>query len=359
MRVLVVANLYPTSSHPAFGSFVAERVAALRDAGVEVTVVAIHSPWAHHRLIRKYASLTLRAAVAAAHLLITGRRPDVVEAHIAFPTGLIAWPVARLLGARLALFAHGADVRDVPARWRGGKRVAAWLFRRADLVIANSDFLAALIRERFAAESKALHVVSPGVVVARFRDAASQDRAGLLFVGRLIPEKGVRELLEAVASLERELPSTWMPVLRVAGDGPERLRLEELARAMGIAVDFLGPMNRDAVAAEIGRSAIVVVPSVYDEPLGLVAIEAMASGAIVVASLAGGLRETVHDGVNGFGAEPGDVPSLAQAIGRAVAAFHDPDRAGEIRERAFEVASTHDIGCSVAKTLALFSGERR
>src|SRR6476660_7868835 len=106
VRVLVISNLYPSPAHPAFGTFVEARVRALQGLGADVRVVANRDPAVHRRIVPKYASLAWSAGRAAAGDRLRGRRIDVVEAHIAYPTGLIARPIAWLLGAPLVLFAH-------------------------------------------------------------------------------------------------------------------------------------------------------------------------------------------------------------------------------------------------------------
>ena len=119
-RILVVTNLYPTRSHPAFGTFVGARVRALRRAGATVTVAAITDPTPHRNVARKYLRLALIGARSGLSARLQGQPFDVVEAHIAFPTGMVAWPIAALGGSRLSLFCHGSDVIVLPWRSAGG-----------------------------------------------------------------------------------------------------------------------------------------------------------------------------------------------------------------------------------------------
>jgi glycosyltransferase involved in cell wall biosynthesis len=107
------------------------------------------------------------------------------------------------------------------------------------------------------------------------------------------------------------------------------------------------------------RAAVVVVPSTYQEPLGLVAIEAMAAGAIVVASAVGGLPESVIDGVTGFLVEPADVAALAAVIGRAIGVAGDPALAGTMRADALEEAKRHDVRAVAEASLAWYGTLRR
>lgn len=348
MKILVVSNLYPSERNPGFGTFVASRVEALTRAGQHVEVVAITDPAVHRRVARKYVSLTVRAIATAVRARLSRRPFDVVEAHIAFPTGLIALLAKYAGGRRVVLFAHGADVRELAWRSKSATRLAQQLFRRADLIVANSAFTKAQVL-RLGPLRRSPVVVSPGVVLP---PAAAPDerveRDGILFVGRLVPEKGVRELLLAMAGLDPPRPH-----LTVIGDGPLTQELRRLSAELLVHVTFLGSLPPSEVAKYMNAAEIVAMPSVYEEPLGLVAIEGMAHGAIVVAARTGGLAETAIDGHNAITTAPGNVPGLTTALRRAIALVGTPAGAS-LRAAALETAQNHDIGRSVSLTLKAY-----
>jgi glycosyltransferase involved in cell wall biosynthesis len=356
VRILVISNLYPSTEHPAFGTFVKARVEALRDLGAEVRVVANRDPAVHRRVAAKYASLALSAGVAAAGARVRGPAFDIVEAHIAYPTGLIARPAARLVGAPLVLFAHGSDVLAVATRSRRHARLAASAFDASSLIVANSHFLAGEIGRRYPRVADRVRVLSPGIELQQFADGQQGQRSGVLFVGRLAQGKGLDVLIRAMAALGagRGTSRGAIGPLVVLGDGPERARLATLADTLHVDLDLRGDVGRSAVAGAMQRAAVVAVPSVIREALGLVAIEAMASGAIVVASATGGLVETVIDGVTGLAVPPGDVDALAAAIGRAADLATDPIAGPAMRAAGWEMARTHDIRRSTADSLALY-----
>ena len=147
--------------------------------------------------------------------------------------------------------------------------------------------------------------------------------------------------------------------LTVIGDGPERQRLAALADDLGVEISLVGDAGRDAVATAMARAAVVVVPSTYPEPLGLVAIEAMAAGAIVVASAVGGLVESVADGVSGLLVDPGDPETLALAIERGLSLANDPSAGGAMRTAGLAVARQHDVRRAAAASLAWYGTLRR
>ncbi len=156
------------------------------------------------------------------------------------------------------------------------------------------------------------------------------DRTGVTFVGRLTRQKGVEDLLLALAQLPPSLRAST-PV-RIVGKGPERERLEVLARSVpGADISFLGRLTPEEVADLLATTALFVGPSTTvpegdAEAFGLAALEASRAGVPVVSYDYAGMPEAVLDGVTGLLAPVGDVTGLVdrmQALltdrGRAVA----------------------------------------
>jgi glycosyltransferase involved in cell wall biosynthesis len=133
----------------------------------------------------------------------------------------------------------------------------------------------------------------------------------LVFVGRLVSEKGIDLLLEALALLGRR---GCRPRLTVVGDGPEREALETQAAALGLAdrVAWAGVVTGAALAELLCRHRVLAVPSRYQEPFGIVALEGMACGCFVVGSAGGGLADAIGPG--GVTFPNGDATALAQAL---------------------------------------------
>jgi glycosyltransferase involved in cell wall biosynthesis len=349
LRILIVSNLYPDARLPAFGTFVAAHAEALQRAGAIVEVIAITGTPAHQDVIRKYAALSVRTLFHALTHRFRGMRPQVVEAHVAYPTALIAWIAARVLGARLVVYSHGSDVTS--ARSDLHRRLARRVFRAADLHVANSRFIAETLAERFRVEPGRILVLSPGIDFKRFALPRSYGkRSGVLYVGRLSSGKGVHELLAAVARLEEGKE------IRFVGDGPDRATLEQEAATMGIPATFDGAVAPEAVAVAMRAAAVVAVPSTYPEGLGLVALEAMAAGALVVASDIGGLPESVINDRTGWLVPAGDVDALASALSDALAlsAADDSGRRSQLLRRALAKARSHDVDAIARRLLVAY-----
>ena len=138
------------------------------------------------------------------------------------------------------------------------------------------------------------------------------ERAPLLCVGRLVPQKGFDMAIEAFALIAERFP--WAR-LQIAGTGPDRDDLLALGRRLGVGdrLDLLGRVEPDEVPRLLARSTALVMPSRY-EGLPLVALEAAWSARPVVAMAGPGLGEAVVDGTTGLLVPPGDVPGLARSM---------------------------------------------
>ncbi|MFA4991125.1 MAG: glycosyltransferase [Candidatus Omnitrophota bacterium] len=211
------------------------------------------------------------------------------------------------------------------------------LYRRADYVVAVSGGIAAKIKKSFMAPSRKIKVIHNPVDLARAD--ALRGRRGLLpvfknglprvgTVSRLSPEKGIDFLIDAFSGLSKKMDAR----LVIAGDGPERLRLEKMAIESGVRdkVLFTG-WAEDPFSCLAGMD-IFVLPSLW-EGFPNVILEAMACGVPVIASdCSGGIREVIKNGVNGVLVKPASPPALTEAM-RAL--LDDPvKRSGIIEEAA-------------------------
>ncbi len=154
------------------------------------------------------------------------------------------------------------------------------------------------------------------------------------YAGRLAPEKGVETLLRAFVPVRERLPGAELWIL---GDGPQRGRLEELARALHPegAVTFTGHLARTNVQRRLSRAWLQAVPSVWPEPFGLVTVEAMLRGTPVVASAVGAQPEIVRDGDTGVLVPPARADLLGEAL---TSLLTDPDRLRAMGRRGRERA---------------------
>jgi glycosyltransferase involved in cell wall biosynthesis len=329
--------MYPGPSAPDLGVFVKQLADELDRAGNEVSRVVID-----HRggSPTKYGGLAARALAEARRF-----HPDVVYAHFLFPAGAAAAFAARRVGARLVLTAHGRDVRNVGAI-PGVATATAAAIRRADAVIAVSDFLRRELEAKVPDAQGKVHVIDSGVDLGRFRHRDPAPlRAELgwespgthyLCVGTLDDRKNVVRLADAFATLDEGS-------LVFAGDGPLRTQLEGRER-----VRLLGRVAHQRVADLVAASDVVCQPSLI-EPFGQVVLEALASERPVVATRIGGPAELVTP-ETGVLVDPGSVDLIESGL-RAAANLPRPNPAARA------IAEEHDVVKQAARVARLLAGE--
>ncbi|OUP08465.1 glycosyltransferase [Collinsella sp. An2] len=194
-------------------------------------------------------------------------------------------------------------------------------YRKIDRIICPSQFLESKMAEGGFSTGQLVWMPNflPGDALATVGDrAVSGKEPYFLYLGRLSKEKGVDVLIESFARAwgEGKTPG-WRLV--IAGDGPERDRLERLAAARGLGgtVRFAGYVAGTARDGLLYDARYACVPSVWNENAPYSVLEAMAAGVPVIGSRIGGIPELVHDRVTGLLFRPGDTGSLAGLIGRA------------------------------------------
>jgi glycosyltransferase involved in cell wall biosynthesis len=140
-----------------------------------------------------------------------------------------------------------------------------------------------------------------------------------LFVGRLVSDKGGTLLVEAVGRLAQE---GFHPTLTITGSGPEEAPLRQQVKRLGLEEQtfFTGSLRGEALAREMNRHRVLVVPSLWAEPFGIVALEGIACGCWVIGSDQGGLKDAI--GPCGVTFPNGDVEALAASLGAAFSRIH-------------------------------------
>ncbi len=231
----------------------------------------------------------------------------VVHAHWWVPGGLAA-RLAERHGRPLVLTLHGTDVA-LAGRLPGGRRMMASVLRPATTVTAVSTYLAAEAAQALGVTRDRIPVTPMPLALGRTADPDAA-RSGAVFVGRLTRQKGVHDLLEALAMLKRQ----GLPLdLTIVGDGPERGNLKAQALALGLPVVFTGYVAPEEVANYLQDRRVFILPSVQ-EGLGLAVAEALTQGVPVVATRSGGIPDLMADPEAGILVPPGEPPALAQAI---------------------------------------------
>lgn len=292
--------------------------------GIHVHRLNSYAPMEQGDFLQWVFQLNLAMVDAVEELRRDGLQVDILHAH----DWLVGW-AAMELKERMSLplittihaLEHGRNQgihTPLQQRIHDCERM---LTAASDHVIVCSHYMGEEVVRLFGVRREKLCVIFNGVEVPEETHGARVDLRQelalgngpiLFFVGRLVREKGVHLLLEAVSRLGWEFPDLR---LVVAGKGPQADELKELAWRLGMAenVRFLGFVE-DERRNELFRLAdVAVFPSLY-EPFGIVALEAMAFGTPLLVADTGGLREIVRHGENGAMMYTGDVESLINQL---------------------------------------------
>ena len=244
-----------------------------------------------------FGKLNYLSAGPALRRMIRLERPDIVHAHYASGYGFLCstW----LTKGSYILSMWGSDIfvfpRDPVRRWILTRNLA-----RASTLLSTSE---AMRREAAKYTSQPIHLTPFGVDAGQFRPPSErpQDRVFRIGTARILAKKsGIDTLLEAFAAFSKSCRGRNYELL-IAGDGPERSKLEQLASRYGIEnnVSFLGWISHCQLPAFLQRLDIFCALS-RSESFCVAALEASACGVPVIASNTEGLPETVQDGTTGF-----------------------------------------------------------
>ncbi|MDQ4010201.1 MAG: glycosyltransferase family 4 protein [Actinomycetota bacterium] len=261
----------------------------------------------------------------------------------AAPLALLGPALRRAGVRRVVASSHGHEVgwSMLPAGRMALRRIGT----DADVVTAVSRYTRRRIASAFGPQA-ALELLPPGVDCTAFQpDPAARaeirrrHRLGeapvVLCVSRLVPRKGQDTLVKALPAIRRQVPGAR---LLLVGDGPRRAALQRLAEACGVAdaVVSTGPVPWSELPAHYAAGDVFAMPcrtrgrGLDVEGLGLVYLEAAATGLPVVAGDAGGARETVRTGDTGELVNGRDVAAVAKTVGTLLA---DPERAAAMGRR--------------------------
>ncbi|THF81618.1 glycosyltransferase family 4 protein [Cohnella fermenti] len=231
-------------------------------------------------------------------------------------------------GRRYIISTHGMDMLMF-RRFPGLNQVVKLILRKADGVLTNSEYTRRLVLE-YGVDSRRISIVNPGVESIYHKREPSpeliarHDLAGryvLLTVGRLVTRKGHDRVIEALPAILKRIPNA---VYMIVGDGPERERLERLAKEEGVAdaVRFVGSVSGSERLNEyfnLASQFIMVARELKEgnaEGFGIVYLEAASACVPVIAGRSGGASEAVLDGVTGLLVDPESTGEIAKAVVR-------------------------------------------
>ena len=353
MRILIVTSQFPIAGEPNRGRPVYQTVTALsRMAQVRVlSPVASYPSWARPRSYLYRASDTAHPVEGCdvryldyppqpprsrprdgwlcgrtRHAPQRDFAPDVVLGYWLYPDAYGAMLAARRARLPLVVGARGSDLR---VRDRISRALTRPVLHNARRILVVSEDLGRVAVDGYGADPRRIRVIPNGCDAAIFHP---QDRGAaraalgipeqarlVVYIGRLVPEKGLRELLDAMDMLAGTDPAVSLAMI---GEGPMRAELEARIAAMPAGrARLVGAQPPADVARWMAAADLVTLPS-YSEGHPNVLVEAAACGRPVVATPVGGIPEVV-DGATGILVPPRDAPALAGGLREVLARIWD------------------------------------
>jgi glycosyltransferase involved in cell wall biosynthesis len=299
------------------------------------------------------------------------KRYDVIHANF-FMSGLATLKTKHALGIPLVMTFHalgkvrrlhqGSDDGFPDERFAIEER----LVKEADLIIAECPCDEADLRELYATDPNRIRIVPCGFDAGEFAplDRAQAraalgwptDRFAVLQLGRLVPRKGIDNVVRALALLrERSDVDAHLYIVGGNADVPNEIATPEIARLRGVAatcgvqhhVTFIGRRGRAQLRAYYGAADVFVTTPWY-EPFGITPIEAMACARPVIGADVGGIRYSVVDGKTGFLVPPREPAALAERLAQLAG---DPALAEQMGAAGFERAHANFTWSGVARQL--------
>jgi len=247
-------------------------------------------------------------------------KPDIIHVHHGFPFSWAARFMKSTYQVPYVITIHGSEL---PTAQKDKRYIALSMdsLRKARRIIPNSNYTKDWTLKVFGDEFRGnMRVIPGGVDISRFKPVNTSainkefDLKGkkvVVFAGKLTKYKGVNFLVKAAPKIHGEI--------LIVGNGPERNRLEEMVKEKNITnVRFLGHMGdqTDKLVALYSRADVFVAPSIWDEPLGLVILEAMACETPVVVTRKGGIPLAVKEGKNGLFVKPRNSNDIALTVNK-------------------------------------------
>ncbi|MCS7106898.1 MAG: glycosyltransferase family 4 protein [Acidilobaceae archaeon] len=324
MRVCLAIDWHPNSIG-GVQSHVRDLYRVLRRRGVDVCIISRKIGVREAKVMNEEGHYLVDSAVPLDALIVPPRRedvrqilqkasPDLIHAHHIFTLlPLLSIDVGKELKIPSVATNHTIFLaHDSRRLWRAVSILLPTrrYLKHSKAVISVSraadKFVESIMGPDFSAKR---YVISGGVDTEKYKPGGEEDY--VLFVGRLVFRKGLHVLLAAFSKLEHKDSR-----LLVVGRGYMEVPAGFMIKSYGLErrVQLLGALPEREKLELFRRAKVVVVPSIVNESMGVVALEAMASGKPVIATKVGGLEEIVEDGKTGLLVPPGDSESLAKAL---------------------------------------------
>lgn len=395
MRILMLASYFPKPGNHLMGNWALAQANALCNAGLEMKVVSGTSwvpcwlaltpgaeayaqcpleyawdglgvsyprwlfyslPWLHQKLVRdpapqvKLAWSTVRQSLLR---LVDDFKPDLIYAHHTQINGYLALQLKRQYSLPYVITDHDFGELEAARSFERRRRFLAPIIQGSSRMVAVARRMEDLIRDIFPGAKTATvsngTVTPPPEVFKEPRPHAIRGKTVIFCAAAFYERKGIPMLIRAFGRVAAKHPES---VLRIAGDGVERRRIEATTEELGLQnrVALLGRLPHSEVIQQMAWSDVFALPG-WDEPFATAFSEALSVGLPIVYSADGGITDVVENGKHGFAIKPRDVDELTWALDQLLGDEKLRRDMGEAGTRLFEERLKWEHNAGVMKAI--------
>ena len=325
MNILIATNSYPTKKNPTHQVFVKNIYDGLKNRDVQVDVV--YNPYFRYfksdlrtgtilTSIFKFISLFI---AYLPYILYRARHYDVIYSHAPVLPGFFMLAAQWLHGIKHVCYVHGSV--NVYLKKRGFLfRIARYTLHNCSYVVTNSRYMQKRLENEYGCSSV---IITPGYNNTVYKYRKTNREIDLFFAGSTTEQKGIDQIIDVIHKFKKYYVTNKL-LVKMNFSGGKREDYIRYAKTKNVAtlINFGDKLTEERLAEAFQNSKVVLFPS-SDEALGLVGIEAIASGAVVVGSNSGGIKEFLIHGENGYLFRENIIENLQNYIEKALKNFPD------------------------------------
>lgn len=341
MKILVIANLYPSEKDPTYGTFVKNFTDALSSKdGVSIKLCVIRGRT--NNPIKKLVKYLCFLSTALFYLVFS--KYDIVYNHIITHAAIPLRIVSLFKNIPIVFNIHGEDLLTKTKISKYGLKIVTPLLYKAKLIVVPSLFFKRKVMEFFPdINSELVYVSASGGISKTFfcNENVLKSQSGVTkigYVSRIDRGKGWKVFVDAISCLQDNGINIQG---YLAGTGAQVLDLKEYLKKNGKSkIKYVGAVPYSELPKFYSKIDLFVFPTMLEESLGLVGLEAMASSVPVIASQIGGITDYLSDGRNGYFFAKGNYKDLANCILKYILA--DENVKKQLKNTAFSTAKNYE-----------------
>lgn len=353
MRVLVATNSYPTKKNSTHQTFIRNIYKGLKSRGVTVDIV--YNPYFRYfksdletgNMLTSVIKTLFLFIAYLPYILFKAKRYDIIYSHAPVLPGFFMLAAQKIHAVKHVCYVHGS-VNFYSIKKGLLYKTAQYTMNKCNLVVTNSGYMVNRLENEYGCYSK---IITPGYNNTIYKYQNTKRMIDLFFAGSTLKRKGIGLLLRTINRYKKFYTERNLCIKMNFSGGNKKMYLDyaELNKIDSI-IQFGDRLNETELIKAYQNSKVFLFPS-SEEPLGLVGIEAIACGAIVVGTNSGGIKEFVIHGENGFLFEQNNVDELQFYIEKALREFPDFQK----RQPAVsETVHHYSLENAMDQTLALF-----